>query len=162
MSLHPHTSVHPKHPYAPAYPPCTSVCSSYTICSPYVMGTLGASVHPICLGVLGGSGHLSGISVSVSTLICFSVDNSHTSCSRSLWVASLLDWMPMGVCCASCCCSFCEVFSICLKLPPPLLCVGGAFCYSVSCLPAIPTLWWGIQLWGLGRESPHPSTFPAC
>ena len=26
-----------------------------------------------------------------------------------------------------------------------------AFCYSVSCPPAIPTISWGIQLWGLGR-----------
>ena len=42
----------------------------HTICSPYVMGTWGASVHPICLGVFWGSSvHLSGISVSVSISI---------------------------------------------------------------------------------------------
>ena len=33
----------------------------------------------------------------------------------------------------------------------------GAFCYSFSCAP---TLWWGIQPWGLCRESPDPSAFP--
>ena len=61
------------HLYAPCTPvcphtPCTSVCSPYTICSPYVIGTCGASVHPICLGVFWGlSVHLSGILVSVST-----------------------------------------------------------------------------------------------
>ena len=37
----------------------------------------------------------------------------------------------------------------------------GAFCCSISCSPAIPSIWWGIQLWGLGRESPGPSSFPA-
>ena len=37
----------------------------------------------------------------------------------------------------------------------------GAFCCSVSCSPAIPSIWWGIQLWGLGRESPDPSLFSA-
>ena len=31
-------------------------------------------------------------------------------------------------------------------LLPPLLWVGGSFCYSISCPPAIPTIWWGIQL----------------
>ena len=43
----------------------------------------------------------------------------------------------------------------------PLLWVGGTFCYSISCPPAIPTIWWGIQLWGLGRESSVSSAFPA-
>ena len=33
----------------------------------------------------------------------------------------------------------------------PLLWVGGVLCYLVSCPPAIPTICWGIQLWGLGR-----------
>ena len=27
-----------------------------------------------------------------------------------------------------------------------------ASCYSLSCLPAMPTIWWGIQLWGLGKS----------
>ena len=35
----------------------------------------------------------------------------------------------------------------------------GAFCYSFSCAPAN---WWGIQPWGLHRESPDPSTFATC
>ena len=42
----------------------------------------------------------------------------------------------------------------------PLPWVGGAFFYSLSCPLSIPTIWWGIQLWELGRESPNPSTFP--
>ena len=80
--------------------PCTSVCSLYTICLPYVLEFLGASVH------------LSGISVSVSTSICLSVHNSHTSCSPSLWLPSLLDWIPMDIYYASFCCSFlCSVSS---------------------------------------------------
>ena len=57
-------------------------------------------------GLWGASIHLSGISVSVSTLNCLSAHNSPTSCSPSLLIASLLDWMPMDVCNASCCCSF--------------------------------------------------------
>ena len=46
-------------------------------------------------------------------------------------------------------------------LLPPLHWVGGSFCYSVCCSAAIPSIWWGIQLWGLSRESPNLSTFPA-
>ena len=67
--------------------------------------------------------HLSDISVSVSTSICPSVHNSHTSCSPSLWVASLLDIMPMDVCYVSCCwpIPFFLVFSLCLKLLLPQL-----------------------------------------
>ena len=71
------------------------------------MGTFGASVHPICLGVFWGTSvHLSGILVSVGKSICLSVHNSHVSCSPSLWIVYLLDWMLMDVCCASCCCSY--------------------------------------------------------
>ena len=44
---------------------------------------------------------------------------------------------------------------------PPLFWVGRALCYSISCSPAIPAIWWGIQLWRLGRESPNPSAFLA-
>ena len=36
----------------------------------------------------------------------------------------------------------------------------GSLCYSVCCFPTIPSIWWGIQPWGLSRESPDPSTFP--
>ena len=32
----------------------------------------------------------------------------------------------------------------------------GSFCYSVCCSPAIPSIWWGIQLWGVGRSHPIP------
>ena len=46
-------------------------------------------------------------------------------------------------------------------LLPPLPCVGGALCYSICCSLAIPSIWWGIQLLGLGRESLDPSTFHA-
>ena len=42
----------------------------------------------------------------------------------------------------------------------PLPWVGGAFC-SISCSPAIPSIWWDIQLWGLGTESPDPPAFLA-
>ena len=31
---------------------------------------------------------------------------------------------------------------------PSTTLVGGAFCYSVSCSPTIPSIWWGIQPWG--------------
>ena len=47
---------------------------------------------------------------------------------------------------------------VCIEWLLPLLpWVGGAFCYSFSCAP---TIWWGIQPWGLCRESPDPSAFP--
>ena len=36
----------------------------------------------------------------------------------------------------------------------------GAFCYSVSCPPVIPTIWWGIQLWGLAEN--HPISLLPC
>ena len=76
------------------------------------MGTWGTSVHPICLAVFwGASVHLLGILISVGTSICSSVHISHTSCSPSLLVASLLNWMPMDVCYVSYCCSFlCSIF----------------------------------------------------
>ena len=42
---------------------------------------------------------------------CLLVHTSHTSCSPSLWAASLLDWMSMDVYYVSCCCSIlCRVF----------------------------------------------------
>ena len=104
----PHTSIYP------SMPPCTPVFSPCNTCSPYVMG-FGASVHSICLGVFwGASVHISGISMSVSTFICLSVHNSDPSCSPSLWAASLLDWMHMDVCYATCSYSFlCSVFMLC-------------------------------------------------
>ena len=47
---------------------------------------------------------------------------------------------------------------VCIEWLFPLLpWVGGAFCYSFSCAL---TIWWGIQPWGLHRESPDPSAFP--
>ena len=113
------------------YTPHTSICPPYClyICMfplyhifPICNGTWGPSVYPICLGVFWrASVHLSDISVSADASICLSVNNSHTSCSPSLWVASLLDWMPMDVCYASHCCSFFVVFSLCLKLLLPWL-----------------------------------------
>ena len=42
----------------------------------------------------------------------------------------------------------------------PLLQVRGASCYLFSCLSAIPSIWWGIQLWRYSMESPDPSAFP--
>ena len=47
------------------------------------------------------------------------------------------------------------------RVAAPLPWVGGALCCSISCSPAIPSIWWGIQLLGLSRESSNPSTFPA-
>ena len=35
----------------------------------------------------------------------------------------------------------------------------GAFCYLISCPPAIPTLWWAYSF-GSFAESPNPSAFP--
>ena len=36
----------------------------------------------------------------------------------------------------------------------------GTFLVLSLLFPAIPSIWWGIQPWGLGRESPDPSAFP--
>ena len=78
--------------------------SHYTIYSLYVMGTWGHLYTPYVMGSFEGvSVHLLGISESISTSICPSVYNSHTSFSPSLWVVSLMDWMPMDVYYASCC-----------------------------------------------------------
>ena len=102
------------HPYAPIYlytsVPLYIFMFSYTICSSMSWG-LGGHLYTPCVLVSFQGAHLSGISVSVSTSICLSAHNSHTSCSSSLWVASLLDWMPMDVCYASFHCSFlCSAF----------------------------------------------------
>ena len=89
------------------YTTCTSICSPYTICQ--------WSCGSICMpnmswSLFGGHQYICQTFVSVSTSICLSVHNSHTSHFPSLWVASLLDWMPMDVCYVSCCCSFLVVF----------------------------------------------------
>ena len=48
-------------------------------------------------------------------------------------------------------------YLVCMEWLLPLLpWVGRAFCYSFSCTL---TDWWGIQPWGLCRESPDPSAF---
>ena len=100
--IHSYVSIHLYTPY-PLYICMFSLYHMFPICH----RTQGAFVDPIHLRVFwGASVHLSGILMSVSTSICPSIHNSHTSCSPSLWVASLLDWMPMDVCYASCCCSF--------------------------------------------------------
>ena len=95
----------PIHLYTPRLPIHLYVLP--TPCVPNMSWDMGDICTPhMSLGLLGASVYLSGISVSVSATICLSVHNSHTSCSPSLWVASLLDWVPMDVCYASCCCSF--------------------------------------------------------
>ena len=93
----------PVHLYLSLYHMCPICHGDFGghLCTPYVWGLLGASVH------------VADISVSCQCMHCFSVHRSHTSCCPSLWVASLLDWMPMDVCNASCCCSFlCSIFII--------------------------------------------------
>ena len=85
-------SVHP----LPLYTPCLYVpippVHLYVLHIPYVCHMsweLGRHPYTTCLGsLLGASGHLSGISMSVSTSICLLLHNSHTSCSPLLWVAS--------------------------------------------------------------------------
>ena len=86
----------PIHPYAPQYspvhlyvPPIPYIphisWGFWVICTPiYVVVFWTASVH------------LSGISV-CHYIHCHLVHDIHTSCSPSLWVTSLLDWMPMDV-----------------------------------------------------------------
>ena len=39
-----------------------------------------------------------------------SLSNNHAHCFPSVWVASLLNWMLMDVCYASCCCTFLSSF----------------------------------------------------
>ena len=147
--------MHPIHLYVPLWPctphisvhPCTPVHLYFPLYHIFPMchWDLGESVHPICLGVFwGASVHLSGISVSIITSICLSVHSSHTSCSPSLWVDSLLDWMPVNVCYASYCCSFlCSVFIIshasttmCMTTTPPVTVV----CYCMSSLLSMVTM----------------------
>ena len=42
----------------------------------------------------------------------------------------------------------------------PLLWVEGSLTL-LSSPPAIPAIWWGMQLWGLDQESPNTSAFPS-
>ena len=98
---HLHAPIPPVHLYVPPIP--------YI---PHVSWDLGGicTLH-MSWGLLGGINTSAKHFLSVSTSICLSVDNSHTSCSPSLWVSSLLDWMPMDVCYGSCCCSsLCSLF----------------------------------------------------
>ena len=44
-------------------------------------------------------------------------------------------------------------------LLPPLLLVGGGFCYSFSCPSATLSIWWGIQLWELAESHLIPPPF---
>ena len=44
-------------------------------------------------------------------------------------------------------------------LLPPLLWVGGASCYWISCPAANPSISWGIKFRDCSRESPDPSAF---
>ena len=130
-------SVHPIHPYAPPYPTVHLHVST----TPYV-SLMSWDLRGICTphmswGLWGALVHLSGISVSVNTPICLSVHDSHTSCFPSLWVATLLDWIPMDVWYASFCCSFlCSVFimsqastTMAMTTTPPVICV---FQYLIS------------------------------
>ena len=79
---------------------------------------------------------------------------SHTSCFPSLWVASLLDWMSMDVCYASCCCSFlCSVFimsqvstTMAMTTTPPVT----AVCSGMSSLLSVVT--WPPPLWGFQQH----------
>ena len=115
------------------------------ICTPHMSWHLS--------GGIGTSVHLSDISVS-QYIHCSSVHNSHTSCSPSFWVVSILDWMPMDLCSASCCwlVLFFVVFSLFLKLLllqlwllylPWLLC--APVCHVSSQLLHWPPPWRGFQ-----------------
>ena len=91
-SVHPHTSI------------CPSILPLYTCMFPLY------HMFPICHQELGGIytphlswGLLGGISISVMSFLCLLVHPfasqfiHYNSCSPSLWVVSLLDWMPMYV-----------------------------------------------------------------
>ena len=112
MSIHPHTSI------CPSIPPCTSICFSLYHMFPICHGDLGASLHPMSWVFLGC------ISMSIRNFCicwyihCFSIHNSHTRCSPSLWVVSLLDWIPAMLHAVV---PFFVVFSLCFKLLLPWL-----------------------------------------
>ena len=108
----PNTSRHPLCVHMPPYLPSTSVCPPILYVPQMSWELLGGICTPHM-----SWGLCKGISISVrhfcvcQYIHCLTVYNSHTSCSPSLWIASLLDWMLMDVCHASCCCSFlCCVF----------------------------------------------------
>ena len=98
----------------------------------------------------------------------FSTFRCHAVCHIHLW--ELSHWVlhccnPLEFTCGRHMCNLVMVIGqhqVCTDwLLHPLPWVGGAFCYSISCSPAIPSIWWCIPLWGLGRESPNHSNFPA-
>ena len=97
----PHMSKHPIHLYAP-YPPV------HLYVFPYVMGTWrGHLCTPYVLGSLRGYQYICQAFWCLSVhLFALSVHNSHASCSLIIVGCFLVEWMLMGVCYPSCCCSF--------------------------------------------------------
>ena len=106
---------------------------------------------PICHGDFFGGTSTSVRHFCVSTSICLSVHNSHNSCSPSLWVASLLDWMPIDVWYASCCCSFlCSVSimsqaSTTMAVTTTVVTVVCSDNHLFSQWLPWPPPWWGLQ-----------------
>ena len=107
--------------YAPIclYAPCTFIYPHTSVCPHISLYICLLSYVPNMSWDLGGTctphmslGLLGDICTSVRNfsvcwyIHCISVHNSHASCPPSLWVASLLDWIPIYVCFAPCCCSF--------------------------------------------------------
>ena len=144
----------PVHLYAPIPPLYICMFSLYYMFSkchgdfgehlytPYVFGGISTSVRHFCV---------------CQYIHCLSVHNSHTSCSSSLWVASLLEWMPMYVCYASYCRTFlCSVFimsqasTTMATTTTPLV---TAVCSSTSSLLSMVTM--APSLMGLSVTSGH-------
>ena len=134
----PHTSIHHHTTICPSIPPYICMFPLYCmflICH----GDSGASVHPMYQYIC-------------QAFLCLSVHPfasqfiSHTSCSPSLWAASLLDWMSMDVCYASCCCSFlCSIFiishiSTTMAMTTPLVTVVCSGTSSLSMVTIAPSL----------------------
>ena len=101
--------------YMPLYVCMPPVClyAPYTLVHLYVLpipyvphmswGNGGISVQAICLAVFEGHQNICQAFLCLSVHPYASQFISHTSCCPSLWVTSLLDWMPMDVCYTSCC-----------------------------------------------------------
>ena len=130
-------SEYPRHLYAPMLS-CTCVCFPHMI-------WMGGIYAPVCLGLGGSAHHVRHFSV-CQYIHCLLVHQSHASCSPSLWVASLLDWMLMDVCYVSCCCTFLCSFimsqastTMAMTTTPPMT-VASSVISSYSSVTMVPFL----------------------
>ena len=131
-----------------------------------------SGICQLCHGSLVGVFSLSKLSIPPIHFICSCLWGCCFGFQVHMWVYCL----PIGVQSLGCASQSFRVYPWQAYIPPgdglwphqecsewlllPMLWERGDSCYLLSCLQAIPSIWWGIQPWGISRESPNPSAFP--